>query len=89
MLNSTTIVTFTNTNNYYVTYNLGTTWSNYTLLSPLLNLTRIGNTLYGIDTDNNIQRLYVTYPGSISIYDQNGLLTTFTQSQNNFKNIGY
>jgi hypothetical protein len=90
MLDLQTIIAFTNSNYYYLSYNLGLTWSIYYLLVPIISLSRINNTLYAIDVNSNLQRLYLTYPGSISIIDNNGInIQTFNQTYFNFRNIGY
>ena len=90
ILDLQTIIAFSNTNFYHLSYNLGLTWSLYYLHVPIISLSRINNTLYAIDINCNLQRLYLTYPGSISIIDNNGInIQTFNQNYFNFKNIGY
>ena len=84
MTNPTTIVVTLITNSYYVSYDLGVSWSTYSLISPINSLYLINNTLYGSAQDGNVYRIYVGLPGTLTIYDSDKNTNLSTIQLSNF-----
>jgi hypothetical protein len=57
MINSTTILATVANNTYYISYNLGSSWSIYSITTTIVSMSLINNTVYGLGNDNNIYQL--------------------------------
>jgi hypothetical protein len=90
MSNENTIIVSTNSNYYYVSYNLGTTWSIFSLPVVIIYMYKKDYSIYGLGQDNNLYVLYTTYPGTIQIYgNDTNLLSYKNDSFFNFNILGY
>jgi hypothetical protein len=90
LINSSTIIVSTNNYYYYVSYNLGSTWFKYTILSPLLYLYKINYKIYGIGFDSNVYVINIINPGSLTVYNNSTALLNYnTDSYFNFNYLSY
>ena len=89
MIDLNTIIAFTTTNFYYISYDKGSTWSIYYLQTPIINANKIGNLIFAVDENGDVYQLILSYPGLFSIYDNNGLIQSLEQNSLNIQNIGF
>ena len=89
MIDLNTIIAFTTTNFYYISYDKGSRWSIYYLRTPIINANKIGNLIFAVDENGDVYQLILSYPGLFSIYNNNGLIQSLEQNSLNIQNIGF
>jgi photosystem II stability/assembly factor-like uncharacterized protein len=82
MPNTTIFYLFT-TLYYIYSINNRTSWNAYTynITTTLSKFLLNDYAIYALGADNNLYRLYITYPGSLNFYNNNNLLKTITMNK--------